>query len=299
MRLALALILLAAACAPTTPSPPPSPAALPTPPAAQAPRAAPARVVDGDFAFRGKITQGGLAVGRAPRGTRELTLDGRRLRVDPDGRFLIGFGRDAPGFAVVEAKLADGTIVRVNLRIAPREWKIERIPSLRQNLAPNPAYEKLRTEELDRIKAARAINAQSSGWTEQFGWPVKGRISGIYGSQRILGGVPMNFHGGFDIAAPSGTPIVAPASGVVVLAGPPKFSLEGNLLMLDHGNGLVSSFLHLSRVDVALGDRVAKGQRIGAIGMTGRATGPHLHWGMSLGATRVDPQLLLPPMDAP
>ena len=297
MRLALALILLAGACAPKAPAP--SPAPLPAPVTAPIERPAPARIVDGDFGFRGAITQGGLAVGRAPKGTRELTLDGRRLRMDREGRFLIGFGRDASAFAVVEAKMTDSTVVRVNLRVAPRDWQIERIPSLRQNLTPNPAYEKLRTEELARIKSARAVTSDATGWTEHFIWPAKGRISGIFGSQRILGGVPMNPHGGFDVAAPAGTPLLAPASGIVVLAGPPQFSLEGNLLIVDHGNGLFSSFLHLSRVDVKVGDRVAQGQRLGAIGMTGRATGPHVHWGMNLGETRIDPQLLLPPMDAP
>ncbi len=297
MRLTLALLLALAACAPQTAAPPPAPAA-PTPVAAPAPRPTVARVVDGDFAFRGSITQGGLAVGRAPVGTRELTLDGRRLRIDRDGRFLIGFGRDAPDFAVVEAKMGDGTLVRVNLRVAPRDWKIERIPSLRQNLTPNPEYEKLRSDELARIKAARAVTSDATGWTERFIWPVKGRISGIYGSQRILGGVPMNPHGGFDIAAPAGTPLLAPASGIVVLAAPPKFSLEGNLLIVDHGNGLFSSFLHLSRIDVAVGEHVRQGQQLGAVGMTGRATGPHLHWGMNLGEIRIDPQLLLPPEGA-
>ena len=254
------------------------------------------RIVDGSFDFRGAIVQGGLAVGQAPAGAVSVTLDGEPTRMDAARRFLVGFGRDAPGTALVEARLADGTRVRQALRVVPRDWKIERIPSLRQTSTPNPDYERLRTAELARIDAARSAISDATGWTERFAWPATGRISGVYGSQRILGGVPRNPHAGVDIARPTGTPVVAPASGVVVLAGPPRLSLEGNLLILDHGNRLFSSFLHLSRTDVQVGERVAQGQRVGAIGATGRATGPHLHWAMSWGDVRVDPQLLVPAM---
>lgn len=271
-------------------------------PAPVAPRPSPApapiveRVVDGSFDFRGAIVQGGLAIGQAPEGTVAVTLDGKPTRMDAQRRFLVGFGRDAAGTALVEARLADGTRVRQALRVMPRSWKIERIPSLRQTSKPDPDYEKLRTAELERINRARSVASDATGWTERFAWPATGRISGVYGSQRILGGVPRNPHAGVDIARPTGTPVVAPASGVVVLAGPPSFSLEGNLLIIDHGNRLFSSFLHLSRTNVTVGDKVAQGQRVGAIGATGRATGAHLHWAMSWGEVRVDPQLLVPPM---
>ncbi len=278
-----------AGCSSPTPEPvPPRPAPAPAPIVE--------RIVDGSFDFRGAIVQGGLAVGQAPAGAVSVTLDGEPTRMDAARRFLVGFGRDAPGTALVEARLADGTRVRQALRVVPRDWKIERIPSLRQTSTPNPDYERLRTAELARIDAARSGTSDATGWTERFAWPATGRISGIYGSQRILGGVPRNPHAGVDIARPTGTPVVAPASGVVVLAGPPRLSLEGNLLILDHGNRLFSSFLHLSRTDVQVGERVAQGQRVGAIGATGRATGPHLHWAMSWGDVRVDPQLLVPAM---
>lgn len=258
----------------------------------------PERIVDGSFDFRGAIVQGGLAVGQAPEGTLSVMLDGKPTRLDEQRRFLVGFGRDAPGTALVEARLADGTRLRQALRVTPRTWQIERIPSLRQRTTPDPEYEKLRNEELARIRTARAVVSDAAGWTERFDWPATGRISGIYGSQRILGGVPRNPHAGVDVASPVGTPVKAPAAGIVVLASPPKFSLEGNLLIIDHGNALFSSFLHLSRIDVKPGDRVTRGQRVGAIGATGRATGPHLHWAMSWGEVRVDPQLLVPPMQA-
>jgi murein DD-endopeptidase MepM/ murein hydrolase activator NlpD len=287
-----------AACAQPAPQPPaPQP---PAPRAAAAPAPPPPveRIVDGDFAFRGAIVQGGLAVGEAPDRTTAVTLDGQPIRMDAQRRFLVGFGRDAPSTAVVEARLADGTRARQALRVLPRSWKIESIPTLRQRSEPDPEYEKLRSEELARIAAARAAASDETGWVERFAWPATGRISGIYGSQRILGGVPRNPHAGVDVAAPTGAPVLAPAGGTVVLASPPKFSLEGNLLIIDHGNRLFSSFLHLSRIDVKPGDRVVQGQRIGAIGATGRATGPHLHWAMSWGDVRIDPQLLVPPMGA-
>lgn len=290
-RGAVLLTLALVACAsPPPPPPPPLPVvARPAPP--------PERIVDGSFDFRGAIVQGGLAVGQAPEGTVSVTLDGQPTRMDAQRRFLVGFGRDAAGTALVEARLTDGTRVRQTLRVTPRTWQIERIPSLRQSTTPDPEYEKLRSEELARIKAARARSSDATGWIQRFAWPATGRISGIYGSQRILGGVPRNPHAGVDVASPTGTPVTAPAAGVVALASPPKFSLEGNLLIIDHGNSLFSSFLHLSRIDVKPGDRVEQGQRVGAIGATGRATGPHLHWAMSWGEVRVDPQLLVPPMD--
>ena len=212
------------------------------------------------------------------------------------GRFIVGWGRDAGPLSIVEARLGDGTRVRESLRVTPRQFKIESIPQLRQYSGPpNPEWDALRADEKARIAAARANPSDSLGWTQRFVWPAKGRISGVYGSQRILGGKPRDPHGGLDIAAPTGTPVVAPADAVVALAADKPFSLEGNLLILDHGNGLYSSFLHLSRINVKVGDRVRQGQRVGAIGRTGRATGPHLHWAMTWGEVRIDAQLTVPP----
>jgi murein DD-endopeptidase MepM/ murein hydrolase activator NlpD len=252
--------------------------------------------VPGDFALRGAVTQGGLAIGMAPPGTIALTLNGQPVALAPSGHFLIGFGRDAAPIATLDAQTSDGRLIRQLVTVTPRSWQIESIPGLPGVSKPDPEYEKLREAELARIKAARAVHSDSDGWEQHFAWPAFGRISGIYGSQRILGGVPHNPHFGVDIARPAGTPVTAPADGVVVLAGPPKFSLEGNLLIIDHGMGLNTAYLHLSRVDVKVGDHVRQGQVVGAIGMTGRATGPHLHWAMNWGDVRLDPALAVPPM---
>ena len=116
----------------------------------------------------------------------------------------------------------------------------------------------------------------------------------MFGSQRVYrGGVPAAYHSGIDIAAGAGAPVVAPADGVVTLAPPPAFSLEGNLVIVDHGMGLTSAFLHLSRASVRVGDRVRQGQQIGRVGATGRATGPHLHWSLVWNGARLDPQALV------
>lgn len=155
---------------------------------------------------------------------------------------------------------------------------------------------KIREPELARINAARGVKAQSDGWRQKFIWPAKGRLSGLFGSQRIYRVEPGAYHSGLDVAGATGTPFVAPADGVVILAADKPFSLEGNLLMIDHGNGLNSAFLHCSAILVREGERVKQGQVIGKIGATGRATGPHLHWGMKWGDARLDPLLFTGPM---
>jgi len=134
----------------------------------------------------------------------------------------------------------------------------------------------------------------AGGWRQNFIWPAAGRVSGRFGAQRIYRGTAGAYHGGLDIAAGAGSPYVAPADGVVVLAATTPFTLEGHLLMVDHGMGLNSAFLHASRLLVGLGDKVRQGQALGEVGMTGRATGPHLHWGIRWREARLDPLLFVP-----
>jgi len=163
---------------------------------------------------------------------------------------------------------------------------------------PSEEFARRRAIELERINAARRIASGSQGWRQDFVWPAKGRISGRFGSQRIYAGTPGSYHSGIDIATgASGTPFVAPADGVVILAAASPFTLEGNLLMIDHGNGLNSAFLHCSELAVREGDTVRRGQYVGRIGATGRATGPHLHWSIKWRDARLDPILFTGPMD--
>lgn len=249
-----------------------------------------------DFTIKGAATQGGVLLGTAPAGTVALTLDGKLVPVDGDGRFLIAFDRDAGPTGQLTARLADGRTLDHPIAIAPRAWRIERINAPMRPTKSTEAFLALRKPELEQIAAARAVVTDAMGWRQRFVWPRVGRISGLFGAQRIYQGTAGAYHGGVDVAGATGAPVVAPADGVVILAADKPFTLEGNLLMIDHGHGLNSAFLHLSRIDVKLGDHVSQGQRIGAIGATGRATGPHLHWGMKWNDARIDPLLLAGPM---
>lgn len=245
------------------------------------------------FVYAGELTQGGWLKGSVPGGTVALTLDGTPLDVAPDGRFFVAFDRDAAPAATLVAQLGDGRSVTAALAIAPRTWQIENIAiSPRPGALPSAEYECRRAIELAQINAARRIVSGSQGWRQDFVWPAIGRISGRFGAQRIYRGNPGSYHSGIDIATGgSGSPYVAPADGVVILAAEAPFTLEGNLLMIDHGNGLNSAFLHSSRLLVKTGDVVHRGQTIGLIGMTGRATGPHLHWSLRWRGARLDPIL--------
>jgi murein DD-endopeptidase MepM/ murein hydrolase activator NlpD len=237
-------------------------------------------------------------IGKAPTGTSAVTLDGKPVELSRDGRFLIGFGRDADPVAVVEVRMTDGRVIRQELQVQSRQWDIQSLPTLPRGTTPTPEFLARRKIELERINTARAIQSGSEGWRQRFVWPVIGRISGVFGSQRIYAGEPGAPHSGVDVARPTGTPVGSPADGMVVLAADAPFTLEGDLLIIDHGMGLSSAFLHLSRIDVQAGQQVRQGQIVGAIGATGRATGPHLHWGMTWRGVRVDPQLLVGPMPA-
>lgn len=296
-RFATVLILLGAGALDArspVPSPTPLPASLSAPAAVRA-----VQSVDvAAFGLGGKPEQGGLLLGTVPPGTVALRLDGKPVAFADDGRFLIGFGRDAPPDALLEAEIADGGLLRAPLRVTPRRWDIQSLPTLRKGTDPTPEFLARRKVELERIEAARAIRSESDGWRKPFVWPVTGRISGVFGSQRIYAGEPGFPHSGVDVARPAGTPIVAPADGVVILAAEAPFTIEGHLLMIDHGMGLNSAFLHLSRIDVKPGQRVTQGQLLGAIGTSGRSTGPHLHWGMKWLTERIDPQPLAGPMPA-
>jgi murein DD-endopeptidase MepM/ murein hydrolase activator NlpD len=246
--------------------------------------------------------QGQLLITALPAGSHDLRLDGQPVFVDGDGRFMIGVDRDFAGSKRLEWVTPDGRSARRDLVVQAREWVIDRLPA-RLNPPPDPnaprnlEAEARREAEIAQIRAARADIAPWPFWRGQFQWPATGRISTHFGAQRFYGDRPASYHSGMDIAAPTGTPVAAPIPGVVRLAAGP-FSLEGNLIIIDHGRGLFSVMMHLSQIDVNAGDIVAQGQKIGEIGSTGRSTGPHLHWGMTWHGVRVDPEALLPPMPA-
>jgi murein DD-endopeptidase MepM/ murein hydrolase activator NlpD len=226
-------------------------------------------------------------------------LDGQSLVLDEDGGFFAAFDRDAGSSIRLVAGLADGRAVESPLTIAPRAWDIERVNVARTMGRTSEEFWRVREPELARIAAARARDHDIAGWRQDFFWPAKGRISGRFGAQRIYrGGEAGSYHSGLDIATgASGTPYVAPADGVVVLAAEDPFTLEGLLLIIDHGGGLNSAFLHSSQLVVREGDVVRRGQHIGDIGATGRASGPHLHWSLKWRDARLDPLLFVGPME--
>lgn len=270
----------AAANAPApTPTPAPTPAPLPP----------------GTFAISGEMTQGGWLRGTVPSGATALTLDGNAVALAADGSFLAAFDRDAGPVATLVALRSDGSRVTKPLQISPRDWRIEHIDAARRTGGPSEAFMARRMPELEAINAARAQETGAEGWRQRFIWPVTGRVSGLFGSQRVYRGEPGSYHSGIDIAPGAGTPYVAPADGVVVLAED-DFSLEGKLLIIDHGMGLNSAFLHSQQLFVKVGDRVTQGQRLGLVGSSGRATGPHLHWGLKWQDARLDPLLFTGPM---
>ncbi|MEL1251872.1 M23 family metallopeptidase [Aurantiacibacter gilvus] len=262
--------------------------------AAPAAPSAPARSST-EFTYDGALTQGGWLRGRVPMGAVTARLDDQDLELDAEGNFFAAFDRDSGTTAELVAIMADGSTVTTELTVSPRAWNIERVNVARRAGGASESFMRRRQPELDAIWDARTADSATDGWTQSFIWPVTGRISGRFGSQRVYRGEPGSYHSGIDIAPGAGTPFVAPADGVVTLAVR-DFSLEGNLVIIDHGAGLNSAFLHLSQIDVEQGDHVEQGQVIGRIGSSGRATGPHLHWSMKWHNSRLDPILFTGPM---
>ena len=247
--------------------------------------------------LEGGFVQGGLVIGHVVPGA-SVRLGDKNIRVDPVGRFIVGFGRDHPADAELTVTYQDGAQEKRALSIAKREYDLQRVDGVPQSRVTPPAEVLARIKaEGQKKRAARNVNADSNGYDTVFKWPATGPITGVYGSQRIYNGTPKNPHFGVDVGAPKGTPVTAPAPGIVTLAEDDMY-YEGGLIFVDHGMGLISVFMHLSSVDVAVGDTVAQGDLIGKIGATGRATGAHLDWRMYWTDQRIDPQLLVEPMEA-
>lgn len=260
------------------------------------PAAAPVPSGPSTFLFQGEMEQGGWIRGQVPARTRAARLGNQALTLDKEGRFFAGFDRDAATQATLVAELDDGRIIESPLTIRPRNWQIEHVNVARRPGGTSEDFLRRRAPELARINAAREVRSASEGWRQSFIWPATGRISGRFGAQRIYRGEPGSYHSGLDIAGGAGTPFVAPADGVVVLAANEELSLEGKLLIIDHGMGLNSAFLHADSLAVKEGQAVRQGQLLGTIGASGRARGPHLHWGLKWEDARLDPLLFLPPM---
>lgn len=241
---------------------------------------------------RSELSQGGYLLLKVSPGT-QLKFLQRQVPVSDSGFAILGFGRDFEA----QAKL---TIIRSDKRyekvfsIQPRQWEIEKIDGLPPSKVTPKSPETLAriAQESRLIRNARATNSKLEDFIAPFKAPAEGRISGVYGSQRVLNGIPKRPHFGQDIAAPVGTPVYAPVNGKVVLAHDDMF-YSGATLILDHGNGLSSTYIHLNEISVKDGQRVQQGEQIGSIGQSGRATGPHLDWRINWFDQRLDPALFL------
>lgn len=247
------------------------------------------------FTMTGALQQGGLVRAQIATGAK-VSIDGRKVELDGAGKFIFGFDRDHTATSNIEVSFANGETWSGDLAIEPREWNIQYIEGIAKKYIEPPAetLARIRAEAV-RKRAARAQSNVSTGHLADFVWPLTGRISGVYGSQRFYNGTPGRPHFGVDIAAKTGTPFHSPADGVVTLADEDMY-YEGGLIFLDHGAGLTSAFLHLSGVDVKPGDVVAKGDLLGRVGAGGRANGPHLDWRMYWFDQHIDPVLVVGPM---
>ncbi len=244
-------------------------------------------------ALQSVLEPGGYYIGQAPPGSRVFYQD-RQLPLTPDNQFLLGFGRDADLQQHLTLRDKQGHETVRNLQLRPRRYKIQRIDGISRKLMEPTAANLVRiAAEAQQTEAARQILSRQTAFEQPFIWPLKGRISGVYGSRRILNGEPRSPHFGLDIAAPQGTPVVAPAGGMVRLAHPGMF-FSGKTLIIDHGFGLSSSFLHLSRILVKEGQTVRQGEKIALVGASGRVTGPHLDWRINWLDERLDPALWVP-----
>ncbi|MBI0538955.1 M23 family metallopeptidase [Roseomonas sp. KE2513] len=239
-----------------------------------------------------RITQGALVTGRADPGSR-VAFEGRALRVSPAGIFAFGLGRDAGPEATLTVTTPSGAREERRLAVVPRQWDIQHLNNLPSRMVTpdNQDMTRIRAEQ-ERLNAARRTDTATPYFAEGFDWPAHGRISGVYGSQRILNGQPRAPHLGLDIAVPVGTPLVAAAGGRVTLAEDLYFT--GNTLLIEHGHGVTTLYAHMSRFNLGQGDQVSRGQVIGASGATGRVTGPHLHLGLFWLSTSLDPRPVLP-----
>ena len=261
--------------------------------------AAPAKAqdIDGAEILSGDTVEGGLIIART-NPANLIMLGDTAIEIGKNGVFVIGFHRDSDASVTLRIIAPDGSVKTSLLSPRQRDYNIQRIDGLKSTMVTPPATVLARIKsDVDAVRIARQREAPLGDFWRGFDWPALGRISGIYGSQRILNGQPRQPHYGIDVAAPTGTPVYAPASGLVTLVEDLYFS--GWTVVIAHGLGVNSSFLHLDLVNVETGMIVERGGLIGRIGATGRATGPHLDWRVDWQGRRIDPGLLVGAMPDP
>lgn len=245
------------------------------------------------YKIYGKAEPGNILIGKAE-GVKEIFLDNTKLQVDKNGFFVFGFDRDAKGTHSLLFKYQKGKEEIKKIKLPKRNYVVQKLKIAEKYVTP-PKEELERIEsESQQMKNARSEvgKIEEAFFSNGFILPSKGRISGVFGSQRILNGVPKNPHNGIDIAANEGDPVYAATDGIVRIAGD-NFYYNGNFVLLDHGQGLTSVYLHMCKLNVKTGDTVKRGDKIGEVGSTGRSTSAHLHWGVQWYGKRIDPMSLL------
>ncbi len=242
--------------------------------------------------LKGNFIQGGLVIGNTE-STAKVYLNNVNIPVDNEGEFLLAFSRKNKPLVKLEIILANGKKIKKNFNIKIRKYNIQKINNLdkKKVVPPSKFYDRIK-KEIKLVKKAKKIKIATPFYKSGFIWPATGIITGVYGSQRILNGIPKRPHFGVDLANKIGTPIISPADGIVILANNDLY-FSGGTVIISHGKGLSSSLLHLSDIFVIEGQKISKGEIVGAMGQTGRATGVHLDWRMELRGVRIDPQLLV------
>lgn len=242
--------------------------------------------------LKGEYLPGSIVIGKAEKQLKSVTLNNEVLRFDSSGNFIFGFDRDDKGKYELKIIYSDGTHEEIGFKLKKRKYNIQRIDDIDRNYVTPPENELERIERESRIikKVKSKIgDVKETFYTDGIEKPVQGgRITGVFGSQRIFRDVKKSPHNGVDIAKPKGTPVSSMAGGKVVLTGD-NYYYSGNLVIIDHGQGLMSMYLHMSKILVKEGQIVHKGEKIGEIGTTGRSTGPHLHWAVQWYSKRIDP----------
>lgn len=238
----------------------------------------------------GKLQQGELLIGHGAL-SKTVTLDGKTYPVNDHGDFLLVLGRDCPDTVTLNADGKDYI-----LKVAKQDWDIQSIKGVEQRkVTPlNEDEAEILREQKDVKEALTTVDNVNQAWQNGFVLPLSGRISGNFGNQRIFNGIPKSPHTGTDIAAPEGSEVKSAGDGKVLLSGGNYF-YGGNMVIIDHGLGLQTIYMHLQKATVKKGDEVKKGDVVGLVGKTGRATGPHLHWGASFNNIRFRPHSLLEP----
>lgn len=240
----------------------------------------------------GVYKQGGLVHGKT-KPNNIVTVNGVKTKTASDGSFVFGLQRHFPLEAKVVSTDSKGHVKSQTVLVEPRDYKTQRIKGVKKkHVNPSPKNMKRIKADKAEILAARKVFSEDSFFNNGFVWPVKDRISGVYGSRRFYNGEERNWHKGVDVAAPTGTPVYAPSGAKVVLALDNSF-FNGNLVILDHGHQIFTIYAHLDSMTVKKGDILNVGEKLGEVGSTGRSTGPHLHWGMYWRNIALDPQLFV------